>query len=659
MKNRLLVFLLMWVMVAIQANGQIILFEEDFESAPNPNNNTAPVENQWYCGSENAAASCVSVKHDGSNLLTTTPEGTDGSGNPTGYSLRTGYAYDDVSIRYIIGNVKWDQNKNYTLLFRHGSTDHSYPAANFQVMLRAWSDNISTLIKPAIYLTPQLNKWNTGKATLTGAEIAAAGVDGQLAQLYFYKPTNCDFIYLDDILLVEGIVPDLIEPADKAKNIPVNQELAWSFDEVTAGYTPNKFVLYYRGDNTNWSEPNTVVIDPATSPVTPDPDFQLGTTYYWRVDTYEPNTTGPDIVNEGLVWRFGTVPPSPVIDRNPLDQLADPGSDPVISLAARNPYTNDSTGLSYQWYWNDGTTETPVGDSASDLVLPDIQEANEGLYFCVVTLDSNGQTAESEKAMLGVKTRDAYWTLNQSDFADGSHTDISGHSRDAAINGATATFVPGADGLENGAVQVDDSNWATAGAWDTFDYGDEMTISLWLKWDGSDTSDPVICKRDGYTVDLNRWTLEIASGQVRLAATRTGSDELTGYYVPSDEWIHVEFVVDGVGYTLYVNSEQKWHRNLWVADNNVNAPIYIGRYDLSNPTLFHGQLDDIRIYNYARTEYQVVEDYYDLSGISRCVANPAYDFTGPEGVPDCVVDLYDLAWFTRNWLESNRVGQPQ
>ena len=30
---------------------------------------------------------------------------------------------------------------------------------------------------------------------------------------------------------------------------------------------------------------------------------------------------------------------------------------------------------------------------------------------------------------------------------------------------------------------------------------------------------------------------------------------------------------------------------------------------------------------------------------------PEYDFTGPEGVKDCIVNFYDFALFSENWLE--------
>jgi radical SAM superfamily enzyme len=38
-------------------------------------------------------------------------------------------------------------------------------------------------------------------------------------------------------------------------------------------------------------------------------------------------------------------------------------------------------------------------------------------------------------------------------------------------------------------------------------------------------------------------------------------------------------------------------------------------------------------------------------GVSVCIKNPALDTTGPDGVPDCKVDLYEFAQVAEAWLE--------
>ena len=69
---------------------------------------------------------------------------------------------------------------------------------------------------------------------------------------------------------------------------------------------------------------------------------------------------------------------------------------------------------------------------------------------------------------------------------------------------------------------------------------------------------------------------------------------------------------------------------------------------------FNGAMDDVRIYNYAMTDMEAADVYHATSGKSVCILDYAswFDFTGPEGRADCVVDIYDLALFADQWLTS-------
>jgi hypothetical protein len=63
---------------------------------------------------------------------------------------------------------------------------------------------------------------------------------------------------------------------------------------------------------------------------------------------------------------------------------------------------------------------------------------------------------------------------------------------------------------------------------------------------------------------------------------------------------------------------------------------------------FSGVVDDLQVYNYAQTEEDVAQAYYDVTGKVSCI-NPevtgAVDFNG-----DCVVDLLDVSAFLSGWL---------
>ena len=47
--------------------------------------------------------------------------------------------------------------------------------------------------------------------------------------------------------------------------------------------------------------------------------------------------------------------------------------------------------------------------------------------------------------------------------------------------------------------------------------------------------------------------------------------------------------------------------------------------------------------------------YTTSSGETICFQNPETDVSGPEGAPDCVVDIYDLVELAGGWLKCNLI----
>ena len=91
------------------------------------------------------------------------------------------------------------------------------------------------------------------------------------------------------------------------------------------------------------------------------------------------------------------------------------------------------------------------------------------------------------------------------------------------------------------------------------------------------------------------------------------------------------------------------------------VPLYIGALNRNaNGTvvsIFNGVLDDVRIYNYALSNTEVVDLYYDILETPVCLnldaLNLQFDVAGG-GVsgdePDCLVTLADFAVFAQTWL---------
>jgi len=83
-------------------------------------------------------------------------------------------------------------------------------------------------------------------------------------------------------------------------------------------------------------------------------------------------------------------------------------------------------------------------------------------------------------------------------------------------------------------------------------------------------------------------------------------------------------------------------------------PVRIAANNLGT-TIFKGQIDDVRIWNYAVDVIDIAQIYVNVTDVPLCTGPVAFDTTGPEGVPDCVVDLLDYAEFVSHWLNTNYV----
>ncbi|NLK41781.1 MAG: LamG domain-containing protein [Planctomycetes bacterium] len=453
-------------------------------------------------------------------------------------------------------------------------------------------------------------------------------------------------------------------PENGAANVALNQVISW-----TAGLDPNDTTqahpnlayhnLYIQANDPNLADVAPLRIDNTgvTVSYTPPTELERGATYYWRVD----EVMKDDTVYEGIPWFFEMVGFYPLITSQPASGLYTVYQGEAIEFAieAVNPYTNDSTGLSYAWY--------KVGDPAmvSDsalLCIPECKAADQGVYYCEVTIDYNGYTATSNQFTIACLREVARWTLDQSDYVDGKYVDvIGGHNAEpnsVASQGIDPIFVPDFEGNEKKAVVINQGGWANSGTWDPSEYTNQISISAWIKWDGTGPAtygNGIISKAAGYGIDTDRWFFVIREDT-------SGTSENTGLWfytagpwlqvvdvVPANQWTHVCMTFDGAAFSIYVNGQLKGSKGGGRLDNAVNAPVVIGAKG-TNDSPFPGALDDIRLFNYGITARDVAILYSDYTGISTCLNYPEMDFSGPEGKPDCIVNLYDFVEFASGWL---------
>ncbi len=379
-------------------------------------------------------------------------------------------------------------------------------------------------------------------------------------------------------------------------------------------------------------------------------------TYYWRID----EVTDTNSIT-GDVWSFVTLASDPRIVSGPADQYVNAGATATFSVDSVNPFTETSDGLSYEWHRVDSAGDTIVGGNASSYTTPEQTFDNSGdSYYCIVSIvepDVDAATV-SRAAWVVVKQRIAYWPF------EGTYENIDDPS--GATDG-TAVGEPGfAEGLVNAgeALALDGVNdyltvsndalaWSPTGS---------FSVSAWAKVGGSGVYRALISNRHEppvqgfivYAQSSNQWGFWTGAGNW------TGPG---GVPVVSGEWTHVAVTFRPTGRsgdflvgtsTMYINGRQSVQMvgDLYMPKLAGQSNLFIGAGQNENPAnfFFNGLIDDVRIYNYALEHVEVAQLYTDVVGPACVFGNPPFDVSGPEGVPDCVVDLHDFAELAAQWL---------
>ena len=184
---------------------------------------------------------------------------------------------------------------------------------------------------------------------------------------------------------------------------------------------------------------------------------------------------------------------------------------------------------------------------------------------------------------------EAYWTMNEGEGE--TITDESGQ------NTGTLTNVGWGEGQEGSALQFSGEGYVDLGYRDTI--GD-WTIGMWVKAGETVGTNAVLVSSSESEIKLDQWN---KTGKVGI--TEAGVADYTfDYSAPKGEWVHLTFVGDSNGTTLYVNGEEQDH-----LDATIDGPMYrLGASSGSSITGYlNGSLDDVRFYTRALSADEVAE----------------------------------------------------
>jgi hypothetical protein len=444
----------------------------------------------------------------------------------------------------------------------------------------------------------------------------------------------------------------------------VDVSMSWKtgLDQITEEVNPAITAHYlYITDDPNSFEGVSPTPISAGSPTEPSAEYPLAgvpydRTYYWRVDE-SVNDSAPEDPNTivGDVWSFTTLPEIPLITEQPEDTIVAPGETGNFSITATSPEPP-----TYQWYRSEDDIAEPESDTllsdeeADTLQLSNVQPADAGTYyFCVVT-NTEGE-AVSDTALLEVERLMGFWKM------DGDLTDSSGNGWDGAMD--DPNFAPG---IINQAQEFfkDGQFTEITGSGDVFNNYElgGMTISAWIKSDGNGwlefaskqyiNPDPEIWEQIGWVMGLDPAGapyLDIRGGATTYPATTPVND---------NQWHLLTATFDattGIA-SMYINGELEIEGSPSMGSIEMtDRELIFGAGDNTGDTPYEGLLDDVRIWNYPKSAWDVIDMYNEIIEPDKYACIEEYtakaDISGPEGEPDCKIDIYDFAEVAAGWLE--------
>ncbi|MEN6307139.1 MAG: LamG-like jellyroll fold domain-containing protein [Anaerohalosphaeraceae bacterium] len=482
----------------------------------------------------------------------------------------------------------------------------------------------------------------------------------ELALTYFKGPDTVNPLFIAGT-----------DPADGQTNVPVNPTLSWVIDPA---YAPTAYDLYV-GTDPNIIDPNVPNVA-AISIIK-----QLGLTtnsyaiptaqtltkdkmYYWRVDAVIDGVT-----YQGAGQSFKTIPNAPVFTTNPSYFGFFPGE--TVSMTAVAEDTGGGA-LTLKWYKAGTPAQEVIADGThimidtvsdgkiytSTLMINAIAKAEAGAYY--VTATNTGGTATSTSGYFICKQLLAYYPF-EGNADDASANGMNGTlaTLGTAPNNILPTYAAGKVGQ---AISLSNTYSNYVDLPDGFDdFRTGITINLWAyptvagNWanfiqfsNGAPNNNIFFC-RNGTSTNLQFRT---ANGTTQLAAV-VGNGAIA-----LNQWQMFTVTMDQSGVIkLFKNGVLYFYYNVDGSTTTPTATIalpifvtrvnnYIGKSAWGD-NYFTGQMDEVRVYNYALTPEEIAARYIaDADLASMCLSKPAYDYTN-----DCKVTLDDFALFAGQWLD--------
>ena len=184
--------------------------------------------------------------------------------------------------------------------------------------------------------------------------------------------------------------------------------------------------------------------------------------------------------------------------------------------------------------------------------------------------------------------------------------DVTGNGHDGTLLG-TLTYVAGAPGKGQGLLfPGTPGNAVSLGTFDPSEKTSMLSISLWAKWNGLSTYyQGLIAKRNSWAADQMMWQIEASQTTGSLSFSRNGSGSAGAAALKVGEWTHLAVTFDKTTARFYVNGVQTGS-GAFSFGSNRDAALLIGSDNAGGGNPFNGTLDEVRLYDVALTDAEIL-----------------------------------------------------
>jgi hypothetical protein len=143
---------------------------------------------------------------------------------------------------------------------------------------------------------------------------------------------------------------------------------------------------------------------------------------------------------------------------------------------------------------------------------------------------------------------------------------------------------------------------------DSLDLGQNLTLIAWIKKDSSYNSWDNIISKKNESLYAYALTMRRHEDDVRLIVNTTSTSS-NGGEVTAGTWNHIVGTYDGSNLILYINGKEASSRSTSTSVPVNSNPVQIGAWQGSGSFNFDGKIDEVKIYNRALSQEEIIADY--------------------------------------------------